>query len=127
MANKIIPYNPNLKLLARELRKKRNLSEVIIWKAIKGKALKVEFHRQVPMLNFIVDFYCHELMLVIEVDGGYHQNEEVKAKDALRQSNLEQFGASFIRFSDKEVLNNLQNVLLAIEEKIIELKKKKSW
>ena len=69
MKNKIIPYNPKLKDLARKLRKESTLSETLLWKQIKNKSLGVEFHRQVPLDNFIVDFYCHELMLAIEIDG----------------------------------------------------------
>jgi very-short-patch-repair endonuclease len=54
------------------LRKNGTLSEVLLWKKIKGKALGVEFHRQVPLLEHIVDFYCHELGLAIEIDGASH-------------------------------------------------------
>lgn len=60
MANKIIPYRSDLKFLARELRKNSTLAEVILWQSIKKRALGVQFHRQVPMVNYIVDFYCHE-------------------------------------------------------------------
>ncbi len=72
MKNRIIPYNPKLKSLARQLRKNSTLAEVLMWKNIKQKALGVQFHRQVPMLNYIVDFYCHEISLVIEIDGSSH-------------------------------------------------------
>lgn len=123
MANKIIPYNPRLKILARELRKQRILSEVILWKAIKGKSLKVEFHRQVPMLEFIVDFYCHELKLVIEIDGSSHQYEDSFNDDVLRQQLIEIYGITFIRFLDIDVKNNLENVLREISVKIDELRK----
>ncbi len=72
MKNRIIPYNPKLKSLARQLRKNSTLAEVLMWKNIKQKVLGVQFHRQVPMLNYIVDFYCHEISLVIEIDGSSH-------------------------------------------------------
>ena len=72
MRTKIIPYNPKLKPLARKLRKNSTLSEILLWKQIKGKKLGCEFHRQVPINNYIVDFYCHELNLVIEIDGDSH-------------------------------------------------------
>ena len=71
-ANKIIYYNPNLKEKARLLHKNSTLSEIILWKNIKNKSLGYEFHRQVPLDNFIVDFYCHELNLAIEIDGNTH-------------------------------------------------------
>ena len=80
MKNKIIPYNPKLKELARELRKNSTLSEVLLWIKIKGKAMGVEFHRQVPIDNFIVDFYCHELMLTIEIDGSSHDENKTMTK-----------------------------------------------
>jgi len=121
MTNKIIPYNPNLKILARDLRKQRILSEVILWKAIKGKALKVEFHRQVPMLSFIVDFYCHEIKLVIEIDGSSHNHDEVIQYDNHRQELIEKYGVTFLRFLDNDVRNNLQNVLDEIAAKINDL------
>lgn len=123
MPNKIIPYNPNLKELVRDLRKQRILSEVIFWKAIKGKGLNVEFHRQVPTLEFIVDFYCHELKLVIEIDGSSHNYMEVFEKDKLRQELIEQYGVTFLRFLDIDVRNNLPNVLEEIVAKIDDLSK----
>jgi len=123
MTNKIIPYNPRLKILAKELRKQRILSEVILWKAIKGKSLKVEFHRQVPMLEFIVDFYCHEIKLVIEIDGSSHQYDESFKDDMMRQQLIENYGVTFIRFLDGDIKNNLENVLKEIYVKIDELMK----
>lgn len=72
--NKIIPYNSKLKELARELRKNSTPAEIVFWKMVKGKSLGLEFHRQVPMLNYIVDFYCHEIGLAIELDGTIHDN-----------------------------------------------------
>jgi len=66
----IIPYNPKLKELARELRNNSTKSEIILWKELKGKFEgKYDFHRQKPLDNYIADFYCHELKLVIEIDG----------------------------------------------------------
>ncbi|MFA9215217.1 MAG: endonuclease domain-containing protein [Candidatus Methylacidiphilales bacterium] len=112
-----------MKILAKELRKQRILSEVILWKAIKGKSLKVEFHRQVPMLEFIVDFYCHELKLVIEIDGSSHQYDESFKDDMMRQQLIENYGVTFIRFLDGDIKNNLENVLKEIYVKIDELMK----
>ncbi len=94
MKNDIIPYNSKLRDYARRFRKNSTLSEIILWKHIKNKALGVEFHRQVPMLNFIVDFYCHELKLAIEIDGESH---EFKYEyDAKRQGSLEQYTVSIL-------------------------------
>ena len=97
-SNKIIPYNPRLKALARQLRKNSTLAEVLLWKNIKGKSYGYEFHRQVPIGEYIVDFFCHELNLAIEIDGNTHDyNYE---NDEQRQKKLESLGITFIRFSD---------------------------
>ena len=116
MRNKIIPYNPKLKDYARQLRKNSTLSEVLLWKNIKNRAFGVQFHRQVPMLDYIVDFYCHELMLAIEIDGTSHDYRYFE--DTKRQNKLENHGVEFIRFSDIDVKKNMFSVLLVIEEKV---------
>ncbi len=59
--NRIIPYKPYLKELARELRQNSTIAEIMLWEQIKGRRLGFQFHRQVPMDHFIVDFYCHEM------------------------------------------------------------------
>ena len=74
MANKIIPYRRDLKKRAQELRKNQTQAELELWELISKKRLGVEFHRQVPMLDYIVDFYCHEIGLAIELDGSSHDN-----------------------------------------------------
>ena len=122
MKNKIISYNPKLKELARKLRKQGILSEVLLWKQIKNKSFGVEFHRQVPIDQYIVDFYCHELMLAIEIDGNSHQFEDVAVNDEKRQAKLEKLGVNFIRFADVEVKRYMSMVLLALENKIEQLK-----
>ena len=119
MKNKIIPYNPKLKEYDRELRKNSTLSEVLLWKNIKNKALGVQFHRQVPMLEYIVDFYCHELMLAIEIDGDSHLYKY--EYDVKRQGELEQQGVVFLRFSDLDVKQNMFSVGLSLEQVVNEL------
>jgi very-short-patch-repair endonuclease len=121
MPNKIIPYNKSLKHLARKLRKESTLSEVLLWKQIKGKAIGYEFHRQVPVDNFIVDFFCHELCLAIEIDGSSHDNELAIANDITRQQRLEGMGLRFIRFTDKDVKTNISGVVRALEIAIEEI------
>jgi very-short-patch-repair endonuclease len=123
MGNAIIPYNPKLKALARLLRKQGILSEVLLWKQLQGKALGVEFHRQVPMLEYIVDFYCHELMLAIEIDGLTHDLDDVFVNDALRQKELEAYGVCFLRFHSADVMKNMSGVVAAIQLKIEELQR----
>ena len=116
MSNKIIPYNPKLKELARRLRKNSTLPEVLLWQKIKQRALGVQFHRQVPMLNYVVDFYCHEIGLVIEIDGSSHDFNYFN--DANRQGKLENYGVQFLRFSNDDVLNNMFSLLLVLKEKV---------
>ncbi|WP_276135205.1 endonuclease domain-containing protein [Polluticoccus soli] len=126
MANRIIPYNPRLKQLARLLRKNATVSEVILWKHVRGKAFGVEFHRQVPMLEFIVDFYCHELQLAIEVDGITHDFNGAVELDAMRQKSIEEHGVSFLRFSSKEVSENIGSVIRSIESTVEQLQREKT-
>lgn len=122
---RIIPYNPELKLLAKDLRNNSTLGEVILWKKLKGKQfLGYDFHRQKPLLDYIVDFYCAELNLVIEIDGNYHNHEEVYVKDVKRQQDLEKHNLNFLRFTEKEIKQQLLNVLRAIEIYIEEFEAK---
>ena len=86
---------------------------------VKGKALGVEFHRQVPMLNYIVDFYCHEIGLAIELYGTIHDDSFLE--DAKRQGELEQQGVVFLRFSNEEVLHYSNHVLNILSAKILDL------
>jgi very-short-patch-repair endonuclease len=119
--NKIIPYKPYLKKLARELRKNSTIAEILLWEQIKMRQLGFQFHRQVPMDQYIVDFYCHELMLAIEVDGATHDNEEGLTMDQNRQLKLEKYGVKFLRFDDVDVKHSLANVVEAIKDYIIQL------
>lgn len=121
MRNKIIPYNPELKQLARQLRKNSTLPEVLLWQNIKQRGYGVQFHRQVPMLNYIVDFYCHEIGLAIEIDGSSHDHNYLY--DANRQGELEVYGVTFLRFSNEDVKKNMFSVLLVIEETVKRLQK----
>jgi very-short-patch-repair endonuclease len=85
MPRKIIPCNPNLKELARKLRNDSTLGEVVLWNEIKGKKLyDYDFQRQKPLLNYIADFYCYELGLMIEVNGMYHYNSEQDELDVFK-------------------------------------------
>jgi very-short-patch-repair endonuclease len=89
---------------------------------IKKKQLGVEFHRQVPMLHYVVDFYCHEIMLAIEIDGLYHSQIAQQFYDSERQNLLEQKGVSFLRFSNDQIQDNIKHVMLEISNKVNELK-----
>jgi very-short-patch-repair endonuclease len=106
----IIPYNPVLKERARHLRNHSTLTEVILWLNLKGRQMRgYDFHRQKPLYHFIVDFFCNELMLAIEIDGGSHDGKDLKDKD--RQDFLESKGIHFLRFSVEEVTSEGDRVL----------------
>jgi very-short-patch-repair endonuclease len=121
MRRKIIPYDPNLKQLARELRNNSTKSEIRLWQMIKGKqVMGYDFHRQKPLLNYIADFYYHKLELVIELDGYTHQLEEVQQKDKRKQADLEALGLTVLRFEDGEVLQNVDEVLRILENYVLE-------
>jgi very-short-patch-repair endonuclease len=111
---KIIPYNPALKEKARYLRNNSTLSEVLLWKHLKGKQMcGFDFHRQKPLDNYIVDFFCNELMLAIEIDGDSHIGKE--KYDEIRQKRLEGLGIKFLRFADMDVKKNMNGVIETIE------------
>ena len=109
-----------LRQYAKQLRNNSTLSEVLLWKRIKGKSLGVEFHRQVPLSEYIVDFYCHELMLAIEIDGNSHDYKY--EHDKFRQNSLEKLGITFVRFSDLSVKKEMENVIRTLEQIIEESK-----
>ncbi|MEE4177596.1 MAG: DUF559 domain-containing protein [Bacteroides sp.] len=118
-----IPYNPKLKEFARYLRKNSTLAEILLWNKIKGESFGVQFKRQVPIDEFIVDFFCHELMLVIEVDGYSHDFKY--EYDQQRQKKLENLGFTIIRFGDQQVKKDMFNVLRTLEINIDKLKSEK--
>jgi len=121
---KIIPYNPKLKVLARKLRNDMTFGEVLLWNELKNDMLwGFDFDRQRCIDNYIVDFYCKNLMLAIEIDGMSHNHEEAFAKDEIRQKRLEDLGVIFLRFTEAEVKYDIANVLRCIETKIIEIVK----
>lgn len=113
MPYKWVSYNPNLKMLARKLRNKSTLPEVLLWNKLKrDQLLGYDFHRQKPVLNYIVDFYCPELKLVIEVDGADHMNKI--ELDKLRQKELEGIGLSVLRFTNRDIRKDMNGVIQSI-------------
>jgi very-short-patch-repair endonuclease len=119
LKRKIIPYDPKLKQLARELRNNSTPSEVLLWKHLKGKQIRgYDFHRQKPLDQYIVDFFCSELMLAIEIDGDSHDYKE--REDQRRQNRLESLGVRFLRFYDHDVKQNMEGVLTTIQQWIKE-------
>ena len=84
-----------------------------------------DFHRQKPIDNFIADFFCNKLKLVIELDGYTHTFEEVVDKDELKQEKLKELGVSVLRFRDEDVMKNMDGVLSVIQQFIDDFKKGK--
>ena len=115
------PYNPALKERARELRNNSTLSEVLLWNELKnGKIKGKDFHRQKPIMDYIVDFFCPELGMAIEIDGGSHDNENACRNDRERQKKIEELKIQFLRFNDLDVRRNMTGVLKVIEQWIDE-------
>lgn len=79
-----------------------------------------DFHRQKPVDNYILDFSCYELMLGIEVDGYSHEFLEVYNKDVIKEAKMNEFGINILRFSDYQVMKDMENVIRAIEQYIEE-------
>ena len=111
----IIPYDPKLKELSRRLRKQSTLSEVLLWNQLKQKQMRgLQFLRQRPIDRYIVDFFCYELMLAIEIDGASHNLDAQVKQDPIRQKRLEALGVRFLRFMDRDVKQNMNGVLQTI-------------
>ena len=101
---------------AKELRKRMTDSEKILWSALRRKKRKgFKFRRQHPMSTYIADFYCHQLKLVVEIDGGYHLKKEIREKDEARTKDLKDLGVKVIRFTNYQVLHMLSDVLNEIK------------
>ncbi len=115
--------NPKLFELAEELRGRMTQAEEILWNVIKINEWHIKFRRQHPIANYIADFYCHNVKLVIELDGGYHENKEVKIYDAARENDIKEYGIKVLRFKNAEVLNNIEKVLGTIGDIVLEIKK----
>jgi len=111
-------YNKNLQPNANRLRKEMTKAEACLWKFVlrAGKMKGYSFRRQRPVLNYIADFMCKELMLIIEVDGSIHELEDVRKNDEQRQKVLEEAGFTVLRFTNHEVLTNIQWVHSYLEE-----------
>ncbi len=110
----ILPYNPKLKTLARELRNQSTLSEVLLWRHLKARQrMGYDFHRQRPIDEYIVDFFTVDLMLAVEIDGKSHRLKGPADED--RQRKLESLGVRFLRFEDSAVKSNLDAIVQAID------------
>ena len=123
MPKKFPKYDSKLKQVARMLRKNSTQAEILLWNELKGKQiLRYDFHRQKPVGNYVLDFYCPRLKLAIEIDGSSHENRD--AEDENRQRELEKKGMRFLRFPDEEVKLNIERVVEEIRDWILNNEKK---
>ena len=118
-------YDPKLRALSRQLRKKRVRSEVLVWNHLKGrKMLGYQFTRQKPIGHYIVDFYCPALRLIIEIDGESHRERFEEDRD--RQKDLEAIGLHLMRFTDRKVKQDMSNEPRCIEGWVEEKRRRSS-
>lgn len=106
---------------AKELRENMTQAELVLWEYVRQHPLGYKFRRQHPLGIYIVDFYCHKLKLVIEVDGSIHDLQDVKDADAERQRQLEMDGLRIVRFTNEEILKTKEVVIEQINLLINEL------
>ena len=115
----MLGYNKTLKGFSRRLRKEMTEAEKLLWSKIRSKQLNsYHFYRQKPIGEFIVDFYCPKANFVIELDGGQHYTDDGKAKDIRRDDCLRSMGLRVLRFSDIEVLKNMEGLIQKIVENL---------
>ena len=114
------PYNKNLKYNARQLRNNMTEAEQKLWLRLRQKQLLgLQFYRQKPILNFIVDFYCPAASLIIECDGSQHLNEKGLQYDLVRDQALTQLNLTVLRFNNLQILHELDAVVQTIENVIL--------
>ncbi len=113
-----IRYDRRLREIAKSLWKQPTRAEYILWQQLKARKLDYKFRRQHALHGYIADFYCYELMLVIEVDGGVH--EKRKEHDQNRDRILKNNGYKVMRFTNAQVINNVCFVLEEIKKKFPE-------
>ena len=111
----MLPYNESLKEYSRKLRRNMTDAEKLLWSKLRGRQLKgFQFNRQKPIGNYIVDFYCRKAKLVIEVEGSQHYQHDGREKDKVRDAYMSQLGLRVLRFSDRDVLVNIDGVFEVI-------------
>ena len=109
----------NLTHLARKLRRESTKAERLLWKHLRNKNIfGLKFRRQEQIGDYIVDFACYEKKLIIELDGGHHNQDETKMYDEIRQNWLSSQGFTVIRFWNSEVMRNIEGVLKVLKENI---------
>ena len=122
MGRKRPVYNRKLRDRARELRRNLTPAERLLWQALRRRQfLGIKFHRQIPIGPYIVDFCAFHPKIVIEIDGHSHYNPENRKTDLKRDRFLKNLGFTVFRFTNPEVLHNLEGVLEFLRGKIYPL------
>lgn len=111
-------YTPMQYELAKEMRKNHTEAEGLLWEELRNNKLGVKFRRQHPVDAYITDFIALHEKLIVEVDGGYHENDEQKQYDENRANVLKEIGFNIIRFNNDEVINNINKVVKRIKEEL---------
>lgn len=106
----------------RALRRRATEAERVLWRNLRDRRLEgYKFRRQVSVGYFVLDFYCPELKLAIEVDGYTHDSDDAKSYDAERQTIIETYGVRFLRIRDEEVHEDIENTLKRIKTEMLKL------
>jgi very-short-patch-repair endonuclease len=115
----MLRYNKNLKQLSRQLRENMTDAERHLWSKIRMKQLKgYQLYRQKPIGDYIVDFFCPRAKLVVEIDGSQHLVGETIQYDRIRDDYLSSHGLRVLRFTNSDVMRNIEGVIESIEEEI---------
>lgn len=112
---------PQIFEAAKQLRKEMTAAEQLLWQLLKLERKGLKFRRQHAIGIYVADFYCHKAKLVIELDGSIHDNPEVAERDVIREQDLKEWGYTIIRFTNKEVFDNVESVVNDIKKKATEL------
>jgi very-short-patch-repair endonuclease len=118
-------FHPIILAHAREMRHPQTPAETTLWQHLRNRNIKFKFRRQYPIKRFIIDFYCAEVKLCVEVDGDSHLEQEQKEYDTARTEFLESIGYKVIRFTNNDVRYNINAVAQEIWDICSELKRKK--
>ena len=108
--------SPEIFSRAKKLRENETSQEIKLWEYLRKSPHGIKFRRQHPIKLYIADFYCHAMKLIIEIDGGIHNNSAVMQYDIERQKVLENEGIVFLRFENSEVDNCFDKVIEKIEK-----------
>ena len=115
---KRLRIHPTIRQFARELRQPQTPAESTLWNLLRNRNLKYKFRRQHPIDFFIIDFYCAEAKLLIEIDGSSHLEKEQQEYDQARTEYLEASGYKVIRFTNDDVRYNIHAVVTEIMEEV---------